>query len=211
MVQVIDWHSRQAFADEVEQMHRLRKQVFIDFYKWNLKHENGLEIDQFDHPDALYMFDRDPETGALVSSLRLLPTTGHHMMEPLFSHLCEEGYPRGPHVYEVSRLLYNPLLQNESKETVFQVRQRLLLGLVEFCQQWGIRDLIFVTHAKFLARLVSYDWEIVPLGLSVMDGDQQISAMRLMLAPDTLKRLQTQFNVFEPVLQSWPPVPRKAA
>lgn len=211
MVQVIDWHSRETFAGEVEQMHRLRKQVFIDHYKWNLTHENGLEIDRFDHSDALYMFDRDPETGTVLSSLRLLPTTGDHMMEPLFLHLCAAGYPRGPHAYEVSRLLYNPRLQGADKNTILRVRRRLLLGLVEFCRLWGIRDLVFVTHQKFLARLVSYDWEIRPLGLSARDGTQQISAMRLLITPDTLHRLRAQFRMFEPVLKSWPPVPRKAA
>lgn len=211
MVQIIEWHNRETFADTIEQIHRLRKQVFIDFYKWNLKHENGLEIDEFDHPEALYLFDRDPATGTVISSMRLLPTTGLHMMEPLFSHLCALDYPRGPHVYEGSRLLYNPVLQAADEATVLRARRRFALGLLEFCQHWGIHELIFVTHAKFLSRLVSYDWDVRPLGLPTMDGAQQVAAMRLILTPDTLYRLQAQFNHFEPVLESWPPAPRKAA
>src|SRR5690606_32287662 len=104
MVQVIDWQSRERFSDVVEQMHRLRKEVFIDFYKWGLSHRDGLEIDQFDTPEALYLLDCDPKTGTLASSLRLLPTTGLHMMESLFPHLCANGYPRGDQVFEISRL-----------------------------------------------------------------------------------------------------------
>lgn len=211
MVRVIDWHSREAFSDAVEQMHRLRKQVFIDFYKWNLTAENGLEFDAFDQKEALYLFDQDPGTGTVISSMRLLPTTGMHMMEPLFLKLCAADYPRGPQVYEISRLLYNPVLQNAGEATVLRARRRFALGILEFCQHWGIQELIFVTHAKFLARLVSYDWDIRPLGFPAMDGKQQIAAMRLILAPDTLRKLQVQLNSFEPVLESWPPAPRKAA
>ena len=211
MVRVIDWHDREAYSQTVEQIHRLRKEVFIDHYKWDLAHENGLEIDQFDQPEALYLFDQDPQTGMIVSSMRLLPTTGVHMMEPLFAHLCAADYPRGPHVLEVSRLLYNPRIQGESMSTILRIRHRLLLGMLEFCAQWGVQDLIFVTHAKFLARLVSYDWDIRPLGLPAMDGQQQISAMHLLLTPDTLPRLQNQFNQFDPVLQNCPAIPRKAA
>lgn len=211
MVRVIDWHSREAFADTVEQMHRLRKQVFIDFYKWDLMHENGLEIDQFDHAEALYLFDQDPATGTLISSMRLLPTTGPHMMDALFSHLCAADYPRGPNVYEVSRLLYNPVLQAADDATVSRARRRFALGVLEFCQHWGIQELVFVTHAKFLARLVSYDWDIRPLGLPTADGTRQVAAMRLILTPETLRNLQNQFNFFEPVLESCPPAPRKAA
>lgn len=211
MVHVIDWQGRAEFADAVEQMHRLRKQVFIDYYKWDLTHENGLETDEFDAAGAYYMFDRDPQTGAVLSSLRLLPTTGRHMMEPLFSHLCAVDYPRGPRVFEASRLLYNPSLLGGDEAAMLRARRRFALGVVEFCRHWGITDLIFVTHAKFLARLVSYDWDLRPLGLPTMDGDQQIAAMRLTITAETLPAIQTQLNHFEPVLESWPESPSKAA
>ncbi|MCH8685823.1 acyl-homoserine-lactone synthase [Pedomonas mirosovicensis] len=211
MVHVIDWQNRDRFTDAIEQIHRLRKQVFIDFFKWDLTHVNGLEYDQFDTPDAFYLFDQDPETGTVLSSMRLLPTTGPHMMDSLFSHMCAVEWPRGPNVLEVSRLLYNPILQGADEETMLRTRRRFALGLLEFCELWGIRELVFVTHAKFLARLVNYNWDIRPLGLPTIDGSQQAAAMRLILTPETLPNLRTQFNHFEPVLQSHPARPRKAA
>jgi len=211
MVQIIDWHSREHFADAVEQMHRLRKQVFIDFYKWELAHRDGLEVDQFDTPEALYLFDRDPKTGAVISSLRLLRTTGLHMMESLFSYLCASEQPRGPHVLEASRLLYNPILQTAGEAAVLRARRRFALGVLEFCRHCDIRELIFVTHAKFLARLVSYDWDIRPLGFPAPDGNQQVAAMRLIVTDETLPSLQRQFNHFEPVLECWPDLSSKAA
>ncbi|MGK2286820.1 acyl-homoserine-lactone synthase [Pedomonas sp. V897] len=211
MVHVINWQGRARFADAVEQMHRLRKQVFIDFFKWSLTHQNGLEIDQFDTPDAYYLFDQDPDTGAVISSLRLLPTTGPHMMDSLFSHLCAADWPRGPNVFEVSRLLYNPVLQTADEAVVLRARRRLALGILEFCTLWGINELVFVTHAKFLARLLSYDWDIRPLGLPTLEDGQQVAAMRLRLTANTLHNLRTQFRHFEPVLQTCPPRPQKAA
>lgn len=211
MVQVIDWQSRERFSDVVEQMHRLRKEVFIDFYKWGLSHRDGLEIDQFDTPEALYLLDCDPKTGTLASSLRLLPTTGLHMMESLFPHLCANGYPRGDQVFEISRLFYNPAIQKTGGAALIRAHHRILLGLVEFARHADIQDLIFVTHAKFMARLISYDWDIRPLGFPAADGDQQITAMQLTITAETLPNLQRQFNLFEPVLQSWPDLAAKAA
>lgn len=211
MVHVINWEGREQFAEAVEQIHRLRKQVFIDFFKWNLTDQNGLEIDQFDTPDAYYLFDQDPDTGTVISSMRLLPTTRPHMMENLFSHMCAVDWPRGPHVFEVSRLLYNPILQAADDSVMLRARRRFALGLLEFCKLWGINELVFVTHAKFLARLVHYNWDMRPLGLPTLDGDQQVAAMRLSLHSDTLANLRAQFDHFEPVLQSCPPRPQKAA
>lgn len=211
MVYVIDWQGRDAHADAVEQMHRLRKTVFVDFFKWNLQHTGGLEFDEYDTPDALYIFDQDPGTGTVISSMRLLPTTGPHLMSEKFTHLCNEASPRGPHVFEISRLLYNPILKDAGDEVMLRARCRFGLGLLEFCRAWDIHELVFVTHAKFLDRLVNYNWDIRPLGLPSQDGNSQISAMRLILTPATLSNLQRQFNYFEPVLQAYPIKHKKAA
>ncbi|MBK6705449.1 MAG: hypothetical protein IPG56_17935 [Caulobacteraceae bacterium] len=58
----------------------------------------GLEIDEFDSEEAMYLIDVDAN-GDVQQSARLLPTLSPHLMSEVFAKLCDDGPPRSARVW----------------------------------------------------------------------------------------------------------------
>lgn len=86
-----------------------RKIVLMDRLGWDLQSPDGLhELDEYDGDDTLYLIVHQPETGRHLGSVRLLPSTGAHLLGDKFAHLCADGVPVGPDVWEITRLVTAP-------------------------------------------------------------------------------------------------------
>src|SRR5215469_16978319 len=108
MLQVVYGSARAANAGLFEQMHRDRKTVFVDRLGWQVPVVDGdLENDQFDGENAIYLIAVD-EAGHHAGSLRLLPTMGPHLLADVFPQLSERPVPRGPDIWEITRLFTAP-------------------------------------------------------------------------------------------------------
>ena len=116
-----------------EEMGQYRREVFINRLGWELKTTNGLELDEFDGPEAVYVCAHDDE-GNVDGVARLLPTTGPYLMEKVFPLLwAGKDLPRDPTIWELSRFAmmtptdgrYQPHRQVSSK-TAPQLLQRVI-------------------------------------------------------------------------------------
>jgi hypothetical protein len=65
----------------VDDMLKARAEVFHHRLHWRVTVENDREIDSYDSYDPLYLISVDDNTGIARGSLRLLPTSGPHMIE----------------------------------------------------------------------------------------------------------------------------------
>lgn len=80
-----------------------RHKVFVERLGWQLQSEGGLEFDQFDRDDTLYVIARDDD-GDVIGCGRLLPTTRPYLLGDIFPQLMgEHPIPRSPDVWELSR------------------------------------------------------------------------------------------------------------
>ena len=85
------------------EMLRFRYRVFVEHLGWKLPCGEGLETDQFDRPDTIYVVVRDTH-GRLAGCARLLPTTRPYLLEQLFPELLGGSPPpRSPRMWELSR------------------------------------------------------------------------------------------------------------
>jgi len=116
-----------------EEMGQYRREVFINRLGWELNTVNGLELDEFDGPEAVYVCSHDDE-GNVDGVARLLPTTGPYLMEKVFPSLwAGKDLPRDPTIWELSRFAmmtptdgrYQPHRQVSSK-TAPQLLQRVM-------------------------------------------------------------------------------------
>mgnify|MGYP001773693060 CR=1 FL=1 len=95
MFYVIDPDNRHLYGAQLEDMHRVRKSVFIDERGWNLKETDGLEIDQYDLPQTEYVLAL-AEEDRVHGGMRYLPLTGPNMTDDLFAeHLYKPLAPEG--------------------------------------------------------------------------------------------------------------------
>lgn len=168
MVAVITKSNRSSYAANIRAMHRDRARIFVEAWRWPLAvTPEGLEVDQYDTDDAIYLVDFDAEC-AHLASMRLLPTTRPHLMTDLFPGLCAEGPVVGDDVWEISRLCTSPELPADRQRPM---RNRLARAMLEFGFLFGIRRFVGVTNLQYLARMLAFGWECAPLGPpQEMDG-----------------------------------------
>jgi N-acyl-L-homoserine lactone synthetase len=198
MVSIVASADRRRFALPLADMHRDRKRVFVDGLGWEVPTvDDEFEIDGFDNEAAVYLLVLDDTGRGHLGSVRLLPTTGPHLLADVFPHLCAEGVPTGPDVWEITRLCTRPGLDDARA-----VRRQILLALAEFALLHGVRRYTCVTHLPYLSRLLAVGWDCEPLGLPVRHGGTDIGALAITITPATLSLLRARAGIDGSVLDA---------
>jgi N-acyl-L-homoserine lactone synthetase len=155
----------EAFRDYL----RLRKRFFVDVLRWDIPHNEEVEMDQYDNPCAHYSLAL--EGGRVVGGARIMPTSarwGRHtymLRDALrgdLEHIPPAAMPEDiacDAVWECTRLVLSDTLTNhESRATCLSL---VVDGLLEIAQIHGAQELISLSplplmrtlrQAGFLAR-----------------------------------------------------------
>ncbi len=80
-----------------------RHKVFVEQLGWELQTQDGMELDQFDRHDTVYVVAQD-DKGHISGCARLLPTTRPYLLLEVFPQLLNGLLPpNSPEVWELSR------------------------------------------------------------------------------------------------------------
>lgn len=153
MIRVFSGASRNRHARELSEMFRLRKKVFHDFLKWDVKVDGEWEIDHYDQANPIYVLSYAP-SGHLRGALRLLPTLGPNMLDDTFAVLLD-GSPeiRSGSVWESSRFCIDPQIsQDRASNQVTIAAAELMCGVGELGIASGLTHIVTVTDV-FLERM----------------------------------------------------------
>lgn len=133
------------FAPELENaIAAYRHRIFIERLGWPLPVENGLERDQFDHPDTLYVVAREA-SGAICGCARLLPTTEAYLLSEVFPHLLGGApIPNAHEVWELSRFAAASIDPDSTVDAASNTRN-LLAAAVKCAAEQGAKRLITVS------------------------------------------------------------------
>jgi len=146
MIIVIDALNRNRFGAVLDEMHRLRARVFGDRLGWEVSVKDGKEIDRFDALDPVHFVGLDDE-GHVISCLRVLQTTGPHMLSDVF-HAILDGEPplRSSTLWESTRFCVDTrrLGSGRGRNSVSFATSELMAGSLEYARQAGIRDIVTV-------------------------------------------------------------------
>jgi acyl-homoserine lactone synthase len=150
--------------------------------RWDVPVTDGrYEIDQFDGACALYIADFD-EHGRHCGSMRLLPSTSPHILGDLFAELSDQGVPRGPDTFEITRLCLPVRLGAAAR---LAVRNRLISAMVDHALAAGIRTLTGVVRPAFRDTVLAMGWNAAPLGpVRIVEG-MRLAAFRIEIAAST--------------------------
>jgi acyl homoserine lactone synthase len=151
---IIAEHGSDADPDLLQQMFEMRAAAFGERRGWRVSVSDGKEIDEFDELNPLYLMCVD-QSGQLLASLRLLQTTGPHMLANVFSDLLgEESVVRSPLVWESTRFCVNKYAsQNYSAGGVNAVTCELLEALCTVGNKSGLTNIISV-YDIFMERVL---------------------------------------------------------
>jgi len=198
-IKVVDSSARLQFSKHLVEMHHDRKRVFVDQLGWKLRAPGcWLEIDEFDTEYTVYLIACSPDDDRHLASVRLNPTVRPHMLNTVFSGLCDGGPVIGEDVWESSRFTIAPIGMRGTE--VMRLSQYLALAHTEFALLNGITRYTMIGETHRVATVVSMGWRVKPLCLPTNCGADTIQAMQVSVDADTLAGMRQRFRVDHSVL-----------
>ncbi|MFA7414728.1 MAG: acyl-homoserine-lactone synthase [Rhizobium sp.] len=154
MIRIINGANRERHSAEMAEMFTLRKRVFHDLLKWDVKIKGDWEIDDYDDANPVYVLSYSPHTNRLRGALRLLPTLGPNMLDDTFPILLGDNPQiRSAAIWESSRFCIEPeISQDRASNQVTIAAAELMCGVGELGIASGISHIVTVTDV-FLERM----------------------------------------------------------
>ncbi|PJK27889.1 conjugal transfer protein TraI [Minwuia thermotolerans] len=174
-------------------MHQLRRQVFSERLRWGVTVINGLEIDQFDIPDAHYLVHRDAE-GRVDACTRLLPTTGPYLLGDVFADLIDGEPPRDARIWESTRFCA------DHGRAPRNIAALLMAGMLEFGVDRGLSAYVSVSDVRMEPIMRRAGWDPRRLGDTVETGTDTAAAERLTVSREYLMRVRKRADASGPVI-----------
>jgi len=206
MIYIVDRDNRHAFKAQVEEMFRIRHDIYVGRRGWTaLAKPDGRDIDQFDTQDTVYLLGID-NVGRITSGLRLNPTTKPHLINTVFPHAVTlDGIPVGDNIYEFTRYFV-------VSERVDRMRRReaageLLVAMFEYGLAIGLTHISLLCDSFFLNTALEMRWRVKPLGLPTKYDEGTCIAILFEVSHDVADSTREVRRVFGPVLayEAMPP------
>lgn len=154
MIVVAHEDENHQYHDIFEQMYQLRARLFGHRRGWRVEVQNGEERDRFDDLNPLYICVTGKQR-QLLASLRLLPTTGPHMLSDVFPEVMGEAeIVRHPLILESSRFCVDTdAARSFAPDGINLVTRELLAGLFSTALSAGMTNIVSV-YDLFLERIL---------------------------------------------------------
>ena len=190
MIHVVTAENRHVYHHALMEMHRQRRTLFIEQMHWRLDAPDGLEIDKFDAPDVTYLIESETPRSDVSASVRLLPTDRPHLLGEVFPHLCPNGVPSSASIWEVTRFCPSPdTPKGEARRRALAV---MIAGILETGLLFGIERVTFVAGLALARQALSVGWTASPLGPTVRQGRDRITAIAAEIDVEGLRRVRVK-------------------
>lgn len=194
MILIITPENRQRYAGYLEDMHRLRHDIFVERAGWTeLESPFKLEIDEYDTPWTTYYLKLS-EAGKVMAGIRTIPTIYNSMLSsfyyPQYPDLFEpEAIPSDPLIWEMSRyFVVDPEYRTKSGHAA---KMELYVGMFEHALEQGAKGLCGVTESYIIARALRLGWNVQPLSMpfdySAPDFDGSMTAISMDVNADMVE------------------------
>lgn len=197
MIHIITAENRRHYHHALMEMHRQRKEVFIDQMKWRLEESAGIEIDAYDCPEAIYLIEAAAPRAPVTGSARLLQTDRPHLLADHFRFLCDSEPPAGPDVWEATR--FCPAPDTAYGPPRHDLLARIIAGIMETALIFGIERVTFVASAALTPLAAKAGWDAQPLGPARRVGRDRLTAFVAGIDQRGLKRVRQTNGIKAPV------------
>ena len=180
----------------------LRKRVFVDELKWDVPHNDTVEMDQYDTPVAHYsLVLRD---GEVVGGSRAMATTatwGQHtyMLRDAYSGKLPHIPPHimsvdiaTPKVWECTRLVISSDLTTAADRA--ECMRLIVDGLVDLVRRHGAEELICLSSLHLMRALRTIGYDVSRLGETYRNGEdgRQYGVLRMPAEYSAARRAKVQ-------------------
>lgn len=144
----------------VSSMHELRHEIFVRRLGWSLPLIDGIERDEYDHQDAMYVVARDVD-GNITACARLIPTVSRCMLTDLFSELLgDQSPPNDPSIWELSRFTSTVKTGEGRVISLSQPTLDLLGAILAYAGRHAVRRLVLVTSIAIERLLLRAGFDV---------------------------------------------------
>jgi N-acyl-L-homoserine lactone synthetase len=199
MIFVVNAQNHRLFQADLVQMCRQRKTVFVDGAGWQLPVIGDMEMDAYDRGDTLYLLAKDRPEGQLLASVRLLTTTGPHLMSELFDAADRDRMPRGPTVWEASRFCTAPGIRGRRRRHA--LLWEIICGVMETGLLYGIEEVIFAAGRALLPLALHCGWEVRVLARRPRQPDDELTALAAAITAAGLRRVRRLHGIAAPAIR----------
>lgn len=197
MIHIITAENRRQYHHALMEMHRQRKQVFIDRLKWRLEESAGIEIDAYDCAEAVYLIEAASPRAPVTGSARLLRTDRPHLLGDHFRFLCDGEPPTGPEVWEATR--FCPAPDTRQGQPRRDLLARMIAGIMETALIFGVERVTFVANAALAPLAARAGWDAQPLGPTRRVARDRLTAFVAAIDQRGLKRVRQRNDIKTPV------------
>ncbi len=197
MIHIVTAENRRHYHHALMEMHRQRKEVFIDQLKWRLDESAGIEVDAYDCPEAIYLIEAAAPRAPVKGSARLLPTDRPHLLGDHFRFLCDSDPPTGPDVWEATR--FCPAPDTAPGQARHDLLARMIAAIMETALIFGIARVTFVANAALTPLAAKAGWDAQPLGPARRVGRDRLTAFVAAIDQRGLRRVRERNDIKTPV------------
>ncbi len=196
MIHLVTSENRGRYARALAEMHRLRREIFVDQKGWKLPvREDGGEYDQYDTADTLYFLALDRD-GSIEVSARCHPTARGSILADHFPHLVDddERPVAEPGVWEFSRYFSHG---EAAGPKGFGRRAELRLAILEAAVDFGISRMVGMTDTFFYDPFARSGWNVRVLGLPAAYDEGEAVAFEVTTTDRDLHQMQERTAIYE--------------
>ena len=196
MIKLIQASEAHLFPELIGEMYRLRARQFNDRLGWRVEVKNGKERDQFDNLNPLYVISVD-ENGNVIGTLRLLQTTGPHMLSDVFPQLLPDNQMvRSPLIWESTRFCVDTQkVKDKPVKGLNTVTGELLSALLEIGLYAGLTHIVTVIDVRMERILLRAACPVERLGSPVKIGKVPSLAILMECSEATVNRVHIKNNI----------------
>lgn len=165
MLYFVEPNRRGVFSNELDSFYKLRKDILVDHYGWELPSIGGKEMDQFDHEAAHYVLVGSSKSHRIIGGVRLTPSTSRNLTYNFFSHMIQDQKLLSPNlsIWESSRFLVDTTYE-KGESVVHRYTYELFYGMLAFSLSKSVKTLITMTDTRIERILGFCSWPLKRVG-----------------------------------------------
>lgn len=206
MIHLITNDNRHLYTGQIEQLHRLRKRIFVDELGWQLQVTGDGEYDVYDDERAVNLVGFD-EHGQIEVATRMRPADDKALLTDLFPHLIAADEPpiNDATTWEFTRTI--AIGRARGSRGVLRKAQ-LRVAMLEVARNANARRIVGITDVLWLPTVYDTGWSIRLLGLPAPYAEGNGIAFEIAASEAHLAAMREQWGVDRALLYLTPEVAR---
>ena len=204
-------HQYDEYRHLLDQMFRLRKRVFHDELKWDVRVNMGMERDGYDDLSPVYLMWVSDDAETLYGCMRLMPTTGPTLLYDVFRRTFPEAAGLiSPGIWEATRTCIDAPRVARDFPGTDQARGfgLLCLAAAECAVQHGIHTVLSNYEPQMKRIYMRSGARISELGRADGYGLRPVCCGAFEISEDFVRSMRSAMNIDTPLYRRfWAPRP----